>query len=129
MGRVNDGLGGFLLVISPLISSMRRHLLTKSTALALATFFILTRSCFRVAELSRGFGGKLANEEIPFMILEGSIVSLATLLMTGFHPGQAFGEKWVDAGWNWKKEQAGDSETQRDSTPVHEVEVEGVLKT
>jgi hypothetical protein len=97
--------------------------------LALATLFILTRSCFRVAELSKGFGGKLANEEIPFMILEGSMVSLATILMTAFHPGRAFGEKWRDAGWNWKKGQVEDSETQQDGTPVHEVEVDGVVKS
>lgn len=57
------------------------------------------------------------------------MVSLATILMTAFHPGRAFGEKWRDAGWNWKKGQVEDSETQQDGTPVHEVEVDGVVKS
>jgi hypothetical protein len=52
--------------------------------------------------LAKGFGSQLANEEIPFMILEGPMIILATTLMTAFHPGRAFGAKWVDAGWTWK---------------------------
>jgi hypothetical protein len=74
------------------------------TAWALATIFILTRSCFRVAELAKGFGGKLANQQVPFMILEGAMIVLATATMTIYHPGHAFGDKWDDAGWSWKKE-------------------------
>jgi len=74
------------------------------TGIAIATIFILTRSCFRVAELAKGFDGKLANEEVPFMILEGAMIILATTTLTVFHPGRAFGEKWTDAGWQWKKE-------------------------
>jgi len=65
------------------------------------------------------------------MILEGSMVSLATIFMTAFHPGRAFGEKWQDAGWNWKKEEitSGHSETQLDDSPVHEVKIDGVPKS
>jgi hypothetical protein len=37
------------------------------------------------------------------MILEGAMMVLATTAMTAFHPGHAFGEKWDDAGWNWRK--------------------------
>jgi hypothetical protein len=72
------------------------------TALILATIFILTRSVFRVAELSKGFGSRLANEEIPFMVLEGAMIVLATGLMTIYHPGSAFGAVWPNAGWTWK---------------------------
>lgn len=63
------------------------------------------------------------------MILEGSMVSLATILMTAFHPGQALGAKWPNAGWNWRKGQVMISEAQRDTTPIHEVEVGGVMKS
>jgi hypothetical protein len=87
----------------------------KGTALALTTLFILTRSSFRVAELAKGFGSKLANEEVPFMILEGAMIVLATASMTAFHPGRAFGEKWVDAGWSWKK---GDVESNRGNSEL-----------
>lgn len=72
------------------------------TALTLATTFILTRSIFRVAELSKGFGSRLANEEVPFMVLEGAMIVLATGLMTFYHPGSAFGAVWPNAGWAWK---------------------------
>jgi hypothetical protein len=70
----------------------------------LATIFILTRSIFRVAELAKGFQSKLANEEIPFMVLEGGMIILATTCLTIAHPGRALGEKWGDAGWKWGKD-------------------------
>jgi hypothetical protein len=61
---------------------------------ALAFLFILIRSCFRVAELAHGFSGKLANEEVPFMILEGGMMIPAIFLMTAFHPGRYCGSEW-----------------------------------
>jgi RTA1 like protein len=82
-----------------------------NVAWAFATIFILTRSCFRVAELAKGFGGKLANQQVPFMILEGAMIVLATATMTIYHPGNAFGDKWDDAGWSWKKESGKDVES------------------
>ena len=36
--------------------------------LALATLCTFTRSCFRIAELSQGFSGPLANDEVTFMV-------------------------------------------------------------
>lgn len=60
----------------------------------MAFFFILVRSCFRVAELAHGFSGKLANEQVPFMILEGLMMILAVFLMTIFHPGRYVGHDW-----------------------------------
>ena len=63
-------------------------------AFAVAFLFILVRSCFRVAELSHGFNGKLANQEIPFMILEGGMMLAATVLMTLFHPGRYMKAEW-----------------------------------
>jgi len=83
----------------------------KYIAWALATIFILTRSCFRVAELAKGFGGKLANQQVPFMILEGAMIVLATVAMTIYHPGHAFGDKWDDAGWSWNKGSGKDVES------------------
>lgn len=56
--------------------------------------FILIRSAFRVAELAHGFDGKLANEEVPFMILEGGMMILAIFLMTAFHPGRYCAQEW-----------------------------------
>jgi hypothetical protein len=68
-------------------------------ALGLATICILIRSCFRVAELSEGFGGKLANQQVTFMILEGAMVLIACICLTVFHPGVAFGGRWKEANF------------------------------
>ena len=36
--------------------------------LALATLCTFARSCFRIVELSQGFSGPLANDEVTFMV-------------------------------------------------------------
>ena len=65
--------------------------------LSVATFCILIRSCFRVAELSRGFGSKLANQQVTFMILEGAMIVIASVTLTALHPGVAFQGSWAEA--------------------------------
>ncbi len=81
-------------------------------ALALAGVFIFVRSVFRCAELSGGFDGPLANEEVTFMVLEGTMIALACVLLTASHPGLAVGtEAWAAASWKGKKNRrAGDEE-------------------
>ncbi|KAI4242601.1 MAG: hypothetical protein L6R40_003982 [Gallowayella cf. fulva] len=64
------------------------------TALALATLTIYIRSIFRVAELQGGFNGHLANDEVTFMILEGTMVAIASIALTLPHPGMVFGPNW-----------------------------------
>ena len=64
-------------------------------ALLLATVFIYARSVYRVAELSQGFNGSLANNEVSFMVLEGAMCILATICLTVFHPGLAFQGAWL----------------------------------
>ena len=69
--------------------------------LVLATVLILTRSVFRCAELSGGFNGSLANQEITFMILEGCLIIIATTILTVLHPGLVIGrEAWQGASWD-----------------------------
>ncbi|KAK5104638.1 phospholipid-translocating ATPase rsb1 [Lithohypha guttulata] len=63
-------------------------------ALTFAVLFILIRSAYRLAELQEGFDGKLANEEVTFMILEGPMIILACLLLTLCHPGLVFRGMW-----------------------------------
>lgn len=65
--------------------------------LGLATLTIFIRSVFRVAELSGGFNGKLFNEEVPFMILEGPMIIIACTAVSAFHPGFAFQSCWHEA--------------------------------
>ena len=68
--------------------------MVEETALATAVVTIYVRSCYRVAELKSGFDGALANDEVTFMILEGSMVSIAALALTIMHPGPIFKRFW-----------------------------------
>jgi hypothetical protein len=80
-------------------------------AIAVATIAIYIRCAFRVAELKDGFGGKLANDQTAFMILEGPMIIIATIALTVCHPGIAFGSAstWAAANWTWKKSNKGDN--------------------
>ncbi|KAJ5593842.1 RTA1 domain protein [Penicillium hispanicum] len=61
----------------------------------LATVCIYIRSVFRVAELSGGFDSHLANDQTTFMVLEGAMISIATIaLSTWGHPGIGFQGEW-----------------------------------
>ncbi|KAK4251631.1 sphingoid long-chain base transporter RSB1 [Corynascus novoguineensis] len=69
-------------------------------ALLGAGVFIFVRSVFRCAELSKGFDSPLANDEVTFMVLEGTMIALACILLTVFHPGLVVGsEMWSAASW------------------------------
>ena len=79
--------------------------------LAVATVTIFTRSTFRVAELSGGFHGSLANNQVSFMILEGAMVAIATSCLTFLHPGISFQGRWKDADFKFRAgKKAGDLE-------------------
>ena len=65
-----------------------------NTALVIATVFILLRSSYRVVELTGGFHGKLWNSQLYFMVLDGAMVAIASIFLTGFHPGLAFHGRW-----------------------------------
>lgn len=68
-------------------------------ALFASTLFIFIRSCYRVAELKEGFDGKLANQQVSFMILEGMMILLAVIPLTILHPGVAFQGSWRQANF------------------------------
>ncbi|KAF1941376.1 sphingoid long-chain base transporter RSB1 [Clathrospora elynae] len=61
-------------------------------ALSLSTLLIFTRCVFRVAELSQGWGGHLANTQKYFVGLEGAVIVAAVFLMNMCHPGFCFKE-------------------------------------
>jgi hypothetical protein len=75
-------------------------------ALALATICIFIRSVFRVAELSAGFGGQLANDEVTYMVLEGAMIIVASVTLTAMHPGIGFGRQaWEEGDWHFREHQ------------------------
>ncbi len=63
-------------------------------ALVVATVAILIRCSFRVAELRKGFGSKLANNQVMFMVLDGAMMAMAVLVLSVGHPGPALGNMW-----------------------------------
>ena len=71
--------------------------------LAAATLTIFIRCVFRCAELSGGFHGPLANQQVTFMILEGAMIAIAVICLTVFHPGLVFGADWEVAAWNVRR--------------------------
>ncbi|KAK9490407.1 RTA1 like protein-domain-containing protein [Lipomyces doorenjongii] len=68
--------------------------------LAAAISCIFTRSVYRVAELSQGFHGSLANQEVTFMILEGAMIFIAAGSQTLLHPGYCFQGSWDAADFS-----------------------------
>jgi hypothetical protein len=64
-------------------------------AVGVAVITILIRCAFRVAELSEGFKGELANNETLFMIFDSTMMVICVAVLSAGHPG------WVMGGW-WK---------------------------
>ena len=90
-------------LMNPLFEKLRDRRLFQPcflVALFLAGMSIFVRSVFRCAELSDGFDSALANNEVTFMVLEGTVIILACGLLTVFHPGFVMGrEGWAIANW------------------------------
>lgn len=58
---------------------------------------LFIRTVFRAVELSEGFAGDMANDEVLFMILDGAMVILSVLCLTVMHPGRGFAGRWNEA--------------------------------
>ncbi|KAK2026595.1 RTA1 like protein [Colletotrichum zoysiae] len=71
-------------------------------ALFVATACLFVRTVFRSVELSEGFSGKLANQEVEFMVLDGVMIILACLFLSIWHPGQGFGGRWNEAKFRFR---------------------------
>lgn len=79
--------------------------------LAAATLLIIIRSVFRCAELSEGFDGNLANDEITYMVLEGAMIAGAVIALTVFHPGWVWKGQWGDAVWSVRSKTSNKAES------------------
>ncbi|KAK0382847.1 hypothetical protein NLU13_9942 [Sarocladium strictum] len=62
-----------------------------------AALFLFARTVYRAIELSEGFTGDLANDQVLFMVLDGAMVILCTICLTFMHPGHGFGGRWHEA--------------------------------
>ncbi|KAF4983053.1 hypothetical protein FZEAL_1453 [Fusarium zealandicum] len=85
-----------------------------------ATGFLFIRTVFRSVELSQGFAGELANQEVEFMILDGVMVILASICLTVWHPGYGFGDRWNKAGFPFRtsKTKVDEEEAPQTATPA-----------
>ncbi|CDO94961.1 unnamed protein product [Kluyveromyces dobzhanskii CBS 2104] len=59
-------------------------------ALTVAVLFVYVRCIYRVAELAEGWNGNLISHEWYFIALDALMMSLATVVLSVFHPGFAF---------------------------------------
>ncbi|KAK9250323.1 RTA1 like protein-domain-containing protein [Lipomyces tetrasporus] len=71
--------------------------------LAVATTCIFARSVYRVAELSEGFHGPLANQQVTFMVLEGAMIFVAAGSQTFLHPGYCFNGSWETVNFSLRR--------------------------
>lgn len=55
-----------------------------------AYFCILTRCIYRIAEMAGGWGNHIMQDEPSFLVLDGSLVLVTSVLLTVFHPGLLF---------------------------------------
>jgi len=68
-----------------------------------------------VAELSQGFEGSLANDEVTFMVLDGAMIAIACLALTLLHPGFAFQGNWHQANFKLRSKSKKQGKTERDT--------------
>lgn len=75
-------------------------------AIGVASVAIFIRCVYRVAELSGGFSGPIANNETVFLILEGPMIMIAMIAFTVYHPGYIFREDWKRSAFQWRSGKA-----------------------
>ncbi|KAF2769166.1 RTA1 like protein family [Teratosphaeria nubilosa] len=61
-------------------------------AVSLSFICILTRCCYRAAELSGGWGNEIMRKEAEFVILDSDMCIIAFVCLNIFHPGYLFDE-------------------------------------
>ncbi|CCF47037.1 RTA1 like protein [Colletotrichum higginsianum] len=59
-------------------------------AVAVAYACVMIRCVYRVAEMAGGWGNHIMQDEVSFMVLDGSLVLVCVTLLTVFHPGLYF---------------------------------------
>lgn len=73
-----------------LMNTTRFKLFTGGLVLAYLTIF--TRCVFRIGEMARGWGSPLMQDQTDFVVLDGVMITIATLCLTAFHPALVFPE-------------------------------------
>ncbi|KAI1502621.1 RTA1 like protein-domain-containing protein [Biscogniauxia marginata] len=61
---------------------------------SIATFLLVLRTAYRIVEVAEGFESSIAQDEVIFLVLDGAMVLVATILLLAFFPARAFGQSW-----------------------------------
>ncbi|QEU62447.1 Rsb1 [Kluyveromyces lactis] len=81
-------------------------------ALTAAVLFVYVRCIYRVAELAQGWNGFLISHEWYFIILDALMMSLATVVLTVFHPGFAFMGRSIEIPVTGSKKNQGENDNE-----------------
>ncbi|KAL8837123.1 MAG: hypothetical protein Q9205_005672 [Flavoplaca limonia] len=84
------------LAASELLRSTKFRLFAIGLVTAYVTITI--RCTYRIAELAGGWGNKIMQNEVEFIILEGVVIVIAVLCQTAFHPGYCFPQMQLQHG-------------------------------
>ena len=68
-----------------------------------------------MAELSEGFDGKLAKQQTTYMILDATMVGIAAITLSIFHPGICFGAYWNLANFNVRAKKQGRLDVEKEA--------------
>jgi hypothetical protein len=74
-----------------------------------AAVLILIRSAFRIQELGNGFNPPDASAQALFMVFEGGMIGLSSLILVLVHPGPIFGSAWKATSFFSKQTMAEDT--------------------
>ena len=121
------GRNGFTQETINLLSS--RNFKLFGSAIVLSFLVIFTRCVFRIAEMADGWANPIMQDEVDFIVLDGVMVSIASLCLTIFHPGLFFKPMITyktdkKAGKLYASDKSGDVETPSNvPTPMDQPEM------
>ncbi|KAI1284102.1 RTA1 like protein-domain-containing protein [Xylaria sp. FL0933] len=65
-------------------------------ALTFTTFLIALRTGYRTVQIAEGFQSSIAQSEILFLVLDGAVMLMASILLLIYFPARVLGQSWLD---------------------------------
>ncbi|KAI0005231.1 RTA1 like protein-domain-containing protein [Xylariaceae sp. FL0662B] len=62
---------------------------------SLSNMLLAIRTAYRVIAIAEGFGSSLEQNETLFLVLDGAMVLIATVILLAFYPSRIFGQSWL----------------------------------
>ncbi|KAI0601495.1 RTA1 like protein-domain-containing protein [Biscogniauxia sp. FL1348] len=83
-------------VLDPKYSYVYKNVFFKTfmVVFSVATILLILRTAYRIVEVAEGFESSIAQDETLFLVLDGTMVLIATVLLLAFFPARAFGQSW-----------------------------------